>query len=599
MTEQNAQDIASGWLAALGERIRAADPSSVAALFAEDGYWRDLVSLTWSIATFRGRDEISAMLAACLAGASPSSFALEEPAKTTSDGTTEAWFRFETATGLGRGHVRLRNGLCWTLLTCLVDLKGHEEKRGSRREFGVEHGAIRGRRTYADKRAAEASTLGREVQPYCLIVGGGQGGVTLGARLKMLGVPFLIVDRHPRAGDAWRERYRSLCLHDPVWNIHLPYLPFPDHWPVFTPKDRMAEWIEAYVALMELDYWSATEAVSASYDETAGEWHVVVRRDGREIALQPRHLVVATGMSGAPAVPRYAGQADFAGEQFHSSTYRSGEAYAGKRCLVIGSNNSAHDICADLWEHGADVTMVQRSSTTVVRAETIKTFFSSKLYSEEALAAGITTERADFIYASRPYAVMAEMQKAAYVEIRKHDAAFYEGLAKAGFQLDFGEDETGLSMKYIRRGSGYYIDVGASELIIDGRVKLKSGVEVSAMERGGLVLSDGRRLPADLVVYATGFDPMETWLEQLISPAVAHRVGHVWGLGSGTRRDPGPWIGEIRNMWKPTRQENLWLHGGNLHQARFFSKLLALQLKARMEGLPTPVFDPKALSRHS
>lgn len=58
----------------------------------------------------------------------------------------------------------------------------------------------------------------------------------------------------------------------------------------------------------------------------------------------------------------------------------------------------------------------------------------------------------------------------------------------------------------------------------------------------------------------------------------------------GITEDPGPWEGEQRNMWKPTRQEALWFHGGNLHQSRHYSQFLSLQLKARMEGIPTPVY---------
>ena len=143
---------------------------------------------------------------------------------------------------------------------------------------------------------------------------------------------------------------------------------------------------------------------------------------------------------------------------------------------------------------------------------------------------------------------------------------------------------------YLRRGSGYYIDVGASELIADGRIALKSGVGIDRLTEDTVVLSDGSELPADLVVYATGYGSMTGWAEALISPEVAEAVGPCWGLGSDTTQDPGPWEGELRNMWKPTRQTGLWFHGGNLAQSRHYSRYLALQLKARMEGIDTPVY---------
>lgn len=581
--------IAEDWLGRLDAALGAGDARAAAALFDGDCYWRDLVAFTWNIRTMEGRADIEAMLRDTLASVQPRGWRLEGEA-TQVNGVTEAWLSFETAAGRGRGHLRLREGGGWTLMTMLAELKGFEEKHGATRPRGVEHGVHRDRRAWQEQRAADAAELGYTRQPYCLVVGGGQGGIALAARLKRLEVPTLVIDRHPRAGDAWRARYKSLCLHDPVWYDHLPYLPFPDHWPVFTPKDKMGDWLEAYTKVMELDYWSTTECRNARWDEAAQAWVVSVSREGRPVELRPKQLILATGMSGMPEVPAFPGADRFQGVQVHSSEYRSGEAWRGKRCVVVGSNNSAHDICADLWEHEAQVTMLQRSSTLVVRSETLMDAGWGRLFSEDALRRGITTERADMTLATMPFRVMTEAQKPVYAEIARRDADFYDRLRKAGFLLDFGEDGSGLSLKYMRRGSGYYIDVGASELVADGRIALRSGVQVAEIRERSVVLDDGSELPADLIVYATGYGPMNEWAARLISQEVAARVGRCWGLGSGTTRDPGPWEGELRNMWKPTQQPGLWFHGGNLQQSRFYSLLLALQLKARMEGLATPVW---------
>ena len=390
-------------------------------------------------------------------------------------------------------------------------------------------------------------------------------------------------------GDAWRKRYASLCLHDPVWMDHMPYLPFPDHWPVFTPKDKMGEWLEMYSKVMELDCWGSTEYKSAQYDENAGRCNVTIERAGKSIVLHPTQLVLATGMSGVPFVPRVEGAESFMGQQHHSSQHPGGAAYTGRQRVVIGSNNSAHDICADLWEHDAHATMIQRSPTMVVRSESLNEVIVSRLFSEAALKAGISTEKADFIGASNPFKLAAVTQKRFYEQIKVKDADYYQRLRKAGFMLTFGEDESGLGTMYMRRGSGYYIDVGASELIANGQIKLLIGAEVSRITPHSVLLSDGTELPADLIIYATGYGSMNGWAAKLISQEVADKVGKCWGLGSGTAKDPGPWEGELRNMWKPTRQKNLWFHGGNLAQSRFYSLTLGLQIKARFEGLPTPV----------
>ena len=587
MSEMDATQQANEWFAKFGEALERRDAPAAAALFESDGYWRDLIAFTWNVKTMEGRGDIAAMLSATLDRVRPSGWRVDGQA-TKSGETVEAWFTFETAVGRGKGLARLKGGKCWTLLTAMTELKGFEEPRGPRRAKGTEHGAFKNRKNWLDRKTADEAALGYEDQPYCLIVGGGQGGLGLAARLKRLGVPTLIVDKLPRPGDAWRRRYHSLCLHDPVWYDHMPYLPFPDHWPVFTPKDKMGDWLEMYCRVMELNYWPSTECRSAAYDEAAREWTVLVEREGKRVTLRPKQLILATGMSGVPKTPEIPGAKTFKGTQHHSSAHPGGDGFRGRKCVVIGSNNSAHDIAADLWEHDADVTMVQRSPTLVVRSETLMKLAIGRLYSEEALAAGITTEKADFLGASVPFRLGPQFQKPIFEAILKADAEFYERLRKAGFMLEFA-DHSGLGTMYLRRGSGYYIDVGASELVADGRIKLKSGVEVKEIRPRSVVLSDGSETEADLIVYATGYGSMNGWAAQLISQAVADKVGKCWGLGSGTKFDPGPWEGEPRNMWKPTHQEALWFHGGNLMQSRFYSQFLALQLKARMEGIPTPV----------
>jgi putative flavoprotein involved in K+ transport len=586
------------WLGDWAHALEARDVDAVIALFHEESYWRDLVSFTWNIVTVEGPEGIADLLRATLERTKPHAIAIEGEA-TEAGGVVDGWFTFETDVARGHGHVRLREGKAWTLLTTMTELKGYEEKSGRRREKGTQHGPVENRLSWLDRKTAYEAELGYSQQPFVVIIGGGQGGIVLGARLKRLGVPTIVVEKNARPGDSWRNRYKSLCLHDPVWYDHLPYLPFPDHWPVFSPKDKIGDWLEMYTRVMELNYWGSTMAASAAYDEAAGEWRVEVMREGHPVTLRPKHLVFATGVSGMPTVPDVPGAKTFEGEQYHSSKYTSGEEYRGRKAVVIGSNNSAHDICADLWEHGADVTMVQRSSTHVARSDTLMDLALGGLYSEQAASAGMTTERADLIFASIPYRIMPILQIPVYAEMAARDANFYARLEKAGFLLDFGEDGSGLFMKYLRRGSGYYIDVGASELVANASIKLRSGVAVTEIKPRSVVLDDGTELQADLIVFATGYGSMNGWVAQTVSQEVADKVGKCWGMGSGTTRDPGPWEGELRNMWKPTQQPGLWFHGGNLHQSRHYSQFLSLQLKARLEGIDTQVYKLAAVHHAS
>jgi putative flavoprotein involved in K+ transport len=595
MLEKTPNVRVQAFLDKFGAALEAARIDEAVSMFADDCYWRDLVAFTWNIKTVEGHDQVRDMLQSQLQLVKPTKWhvAAGETA-TEADGVTESWISFETEVARGYGLIRLKGGKIWTLLTVMSELKGHEEKSGFTRPLGAKHGQDLGARTWKEEREEEARTLGYDKQPYVLVIGGGQGGIALGARLRQLGVPTIIVERNERPGDSWRKRYKSLCLHDPVWYDHLPYIDFPKNWPVFAPKDKIGDWLEFYTKVMELNYWTRSTVKSAQWNEDKKEWSVVVDRDGEEVILRPKQLVFATGMSGKANIPSVKGQDRFKGEQQHSSRHPGPDGYKGKKVVVIGSNNSAHDICAALCEAGVDVTMVQRSSTHIVRSEPLMKHGLGALYSEEALQNGVTTAKADLIFASLPYRIMHEFQKPIYDKIREIDADFYAALEKAGFQLDFGSDGSGLFLKYLRRGSGYYIDIGASQLIIDGKIKLASG-QIDEITENSVRLANGTELPADLIVYATGYGSMNGWVADIIDQETADKVGKVWGLGSETPKDPGPWEGEQRNMWKPTQQEALWFHGGNLHQSRHYSQYLSLQLKARMEGIDTPVYELQAV----
>ena len=592
MLEKSPNGKLAAFLERFGKALEAGDIGAAVDLFAADCFWRDLVAFTWNIKTLEGRDQVRDMLESQLSATKPSGWTLSKTEDAVeADGVLEGWFTFETNVARCRGHVRLRDGRIWTLLNAMDEQKGFEEPSGHRRPNGHPEILPDGRtgRSWSERLAAESAELGYARQPYVLIIGGGQGGLALGARLRHLDVPTIIVEKNPRPGDSWRVRYKSLCLHDPVWYDHMPYLPFPPNWPVYSPKDKIGDWLEMYAKVMELNFWGSTLCKSAKYDDVAREWVVTVEREGKEVVLRPKQLVFATGQASRAIVPDIPGRDIFKGEQQHSSQHPGPDAYVDKKTVVIGSNTSAHDICGALAELGADVTMVQRSPTLVCKIDTLHDIATGVLYSERAMAKGIDVEKADYIGASMPFKLMGAAQKPLYDKMREQDAAFYKALTDAGFVIDFGDDDSGIFMKYVRRGSGYYIDIGASQMIIDGRIKHKYG-KVDHLTEHAVVMEDGTELPCDLLVYATGFGSMNGWVAELIDQETADKVGRVWGLGSGTTNDPGPWEGEPRNMWKPTQQEALWFHGGNLHQSRHNSLFLALQLKARQEGIPTPVY---------
>lgn len=424
----------SNWLSTFGAALETGNIQAAVAQFQDDCYWRDLVTFTWNIKTVEGKTAVAEMLDMQLDHVKPTNWRIDGEANEAA-GVTDAWITFETGAARGNGHIRMKGDQCWTLLTAITELKGFEEPRGPTRPKGVAHGAFAERKNWLERRQQEEAELGYSKQPYVVIIGGGQGGIGLGARLKRLGIPTIIVEKNERPGDSWRKRYKSLCLHDPVWYDHLPYLPFPDHWPIFSPKDKIGDWLEMYTRVMELNYWTSSEARSARYNDISEEWEIVVDRAGEEVILRPKQLVLSTGMSGVPNMPNFPGMDTFKGEQFHSSKFPGGDAYAGKRAVVIGSNNSAHDICADLWEHGADVTMLQRSSTHIARSESLMDLALGGLYSEQALANGITTDKADMIFASIPYKIMHDSRSRCMKRWRSAMPSFTGNLKPPGSGL--------------------------------------------------------------------------------------------------------------------------------------------------------------------
>ncbi len=572
------------WLSRFAAALAAPGNADWSALFAEECYWRDFVGFTWNIATLEGRDTIAEMARTQLPIIGPVSVTPDDPSLPMTD-ENQGWFRFETATVRGQGHVQLVDGKARIVTTAALELIGHEEPGGDRRPLGIDHTAAKGRTFWPDHRAEEERTLGHSVQPYCLIVGAGQNGVQLAARLKRLGVPTLIVDALPTVGDCWRTRYKSLYLHDAIFMDHFPYLPFPDHWPLYTPTGKMGDWIEVYAKVMELNVWASTVCTGARYDEAAGEWVVTVVRDGQEIALRPKQFVFASGLSGAKNMPKIKGMERFKGKLCHSADHKSEGSMSGKKIVVVGANNSAHDIATDMWEADADVTMIQRSATMIVRAETMRGFSTRLPYADPK----IPSEFGDLMLATTPYRLRADGDRAMTEALKEIDADFYDRLEASGFMLSHGDDGTGFLAAYSRTASGYYIDVGGCELVINGSIKLAQG-EIAEITEDGVQMADGSFRPADVIVCATGYRPMNEFVGRLISPEAEAKVGACWGYGAGIGGDPGPWVGELRNMWKPTAQEGMWFQGGNLMQSRFHSLHLGLQIKARMEGLPTPVY---------
>ena len=572
------KDLVEQWLGRLDVALQSESRSSVAALFAADSHWRDLLAFTWSITPREGADSIAGLMVEKQRTARARGFALAEgrtpPLRVSRAGyeVIEGIIRFETELGRGFGVVRLPASdpsKAFQLMTSLHELKGFEETIGKRRPTGEAYSRNFGGTNWKDQRIAAQAYTDRE--PTVLVVGGGQAGLSLAATLGRIGVDTLVVDRLPRVGDCWRTRYHSLALHNSTEVNHLPYMPFPVSWPLYLPKDMLADWFEAYAWAMELNFWTSTELVGGSYDEARGRWNAVVRNNdtGAERTLHPKHLVFASGLVGFPHKPDLPGLKDFAGAVIHTSEFTNGADWRGKKALVIGTGTSGHDVAQDLHANGCETTIVQRGTCTVVSIAP-----SAKLV--YGIYSGIPVDDGDLLASTNTKPIVKKNLQALNAKMTELDKTMLEGLAARGFKLDPGEDGAGHQWKVRTRYGGYYLDAGCAQLIIDGDVGLLHFDQIERFVAGGALLKDGSVKPADLVVMATGFVSQQVLVGSLLGEAMAEKVGPVWGFGPD---------GEMNNMWRRTPQEGLWFVGGSFANCRTYSRYVAILIKAIEEGL--------------
>ena len=575
------QQATTGWLEAFSAALGRGDCEAAAQLFLPDAGWRDILALTWHFTGARGRNEIRAQLRSNLESMRPGAFTLDAartpPRWIERAGTRsiEAFIAFDTAVGRCTGVLRLlpdpANGgglRAWTLSTTLQELIGFEERIGPRRPTGPSDVRDFGAENWLDKRRKTIAYTDRD--PTVLVIGAGQAGLAMAARLGALEIDTLVVDRNARIGDNWRHRYHSLTLHNEVYVNDLPYLPFPPNWPVYIAKDKLANWLEFYAEAMEINCWTSTEFVRGSYDEQAQCWSVQLRRaDGTVRSMRPRHVVFAIGASPIPHMPELPGLDSFAGEVMHSGQYQTGVPWKGRKALVLGTGTSGHDVAQDLHACGADVSLIQRSPTYICSLKEGQRVYQIYLQ-------GLPVEECDQLLTSLPLDALVRAYHLSALENRKHDAVLLQGLEQAGFKLDFQEYDTGFQMRYHQRGGGYYFNVGCSDLIIQHKIGVMQWKDVERIVPEGLRMHDASVVPAELLVLATGYKSQQEVARKLLGDEIADRLGPVWGFDA---------TGELRNMWKRTPQKGLWFIAGSLAQCRIFSRFLALQIKACEAGL--------------
>ncbi len=565
------------WLDALDKAMSERDKATLETLFADDAYWRDLLATSWDFGTTKGPVGIAERLTEAGVSSGLCNFRLDPrytaPSRQTRAGrdVVEAIFAFDTSIGKGNGVVRLQQQddgryLAWGLMTSLQEIDGYPEAIDDRRPERIQ--TENPNENCLDQRDRESDFSNSD--PEVLIVGAGQCGLMIAARLKAMGVRILMVDRVTRVGDNWRERYHTLQLHNELCTVDFPYTAFPRSWPSYLPKDLYATWMEFYSDAMLFPFWNETNFDGAEFDDSSKTWRARLTRNGESLELRPQHIVLATGgVSGRKFYPKLPGLDRFEGTVVHSSDVSPTPEFRGKKALVVGTSTSGHDIALELLQNGCDVTMVQRSPTNVVNMKQANLVYS--LYKENR-----SIDELDIVTLASDYDATIRSYRDLSKRVRALDADLIAGLENAGFRTDPGYLEGGHFANYLHRGGGYYINVGASERIIDGSIKIVQASEIETYGPRGAEMKDGANLEADIIVLATGYLNQEEDVREFFGDTVAKRVGPIWGWGED---------GEMRGAWRRTGQEGLWLQLGGITQARTFSKFLALQIIVSLKGI--------------
>ena len=583
---QQAQD----WIDAFEKALATKDAQAFDDLFLQQCYWRDMVALTWDTQQHWGRDAVRRAIFRHAGAAQLTNLRLAPdrtpPTIVATMGVDllEVFFQFDTAAGDGVAFAKLAldseapQGLRAHLLaTQLVALNCAREPSARHPAQGFDP-AYPGQ-TWGEYVAAKSDFKDRD--PDVLIVGAGHSGLSIAARMERMGISYLMIDKGKAPGQSWRERYESLSLHTNTPANDLPYIEIPKHWGTFTAKDQWADWLECYAKLMTLNCWSSTLFLGGSFDNDARHWTVRIKlSNGNLRTMRPKHVVLAIGgIGGQPRIAELPGLKDFRGEVLHSSAYKTGTNYQSKNVMVVGSSTSGHDICLDLYHKGATVAMAQRGPACVVNiseAERLNTDFTDGTMSKE--------EADQRRSGNAILPLLIKRTQAHTVNTERELAELHAGLRKVGMKLTIGEDGTGWLMKLFRDLAGYYLNVGCSEIIAAGGIKIVPSESIDRFVPEGARLQDGSIIPLDAVVLATGFLNLLVDVEAMFGIDVAARVGRIGGVAED---------GEPRNLCRPTGQPHLWFIFGGIIDARKSSPLLAFQIAAQLAGV-VPTFVRQA-----
>ncbi|KIM92618.1 hypothetical protein OIDMADRAFT_185081 [Oidiodendron maius Zn] len=545
---------------------------SLDAIHLTDGaIWRDLYAMTGTLRTFVGSSRFASAWKELSTLHHPSNFKLIEGSSSVvrvspSTSWVQARFTFETeaeprthSSGIIGAVLDLNGGWkIWLLSTILEQIDRFPNPDILE--------------TRSPTLQADGDESFKKTSFDCVVVGAGMAGLCTAGRLETLGMSYVVLERNKHIGDNWTQRYESVRLHTSKENAHLPFgRTFSPEDPYFLGAEDLARAYQKFVDQYRINVWLSTNLEHASWNEEKKGWSLQIQQNDRERTIQCRHLVLALGPGGAiPRMPSYPDQEQYNGLVMHSASYKTARQWKGKSAIIIGSANTAHDVAEDMVEAGlSSITMVQRSQTAVIPVE-YSSFFNDRIYNNK-----LATEEADRLALSLPIVVTRLVTLERFRVFANRDTERFDALERVGFKLDRDCD---LWEAVCDRIGGHHLDVGCGAKIVRGEIKMKSDAMPVRYTPTGIRFSDGSELDADIIIFTTGFEGnMRDAAAQLVGNEIGQKLEDYWRVDME---------GEFRGVWKPIGHPGIWYTGGSIAQARYFSRFLALQIKADVEGVP-------------
>ncbi|KAK0665625.1 hypothetical protein QBC41DRAFT_367472 [Cercophora samala] len=600
LTPLEAKKIAHDVLLTFNTALMNSDLDALSNCFCtEQAFWRDSLALTWHLRTFSTPAVVAENLLETSKLRGLRSFGLEfahflpiSPTLQFVDCSLSLRTSSPDARCIGRMLLLpFRKGgehpewKIWILSTRLESLHLHPE----------DETLLRGPSKLADN--------GNDFETDVFIIGGGNGAVTLAARLKTLGVESVMAERNANPGDNWALRYDFLKFHVPTALCDMPYLPYNQDLKGshLLTRDELANQVRLYVKEFNLNMITSAQIQSTHYDQSARRWTVRLKTPTGVRTAKSKHLVQATGFSShKPRVPVLEGEGDYKSASWHSTLYRNPQISLKdkgvKSVLIIGSANTAIDILNDCHAAGLRTTIVARSPTYVLPVEYTMDPRGFGLYNQ------LDVETCDNVMMSLPTWVECNMAQGLLAMLASQEPDRYKKVIEAGFPVvDSAHPDACLMHNLLERGGGHYVDIGGLEVIAEGKVGVITGVEPVAYTETGLKFSDGRTVDADGIIWCTGFadlnardtafktlggenivDGEEQDPSTLGPREIASRLDATFGVDEE---------GEIRGLWKRQKGiDNFWFMGGHTQHHRYHSKTVAMQIKAELEGVLPPAY---------